>query len=262
MILKGKRGLITGIANNRSIATAVAKFAKSEGAELAFSYNSSRVQSRVEDIASELAVDQIYQCDASNEDSVRKTFVGIKAAWGNIDFVLHSIAYADINTLKGKYLDTSLEHFTQSMTISCYSLNLLTKYALPLMSPKKNGSIVTLTYYGATKVMPSYNLMGVAKAALEASVRYLACDVGSYGIRVNGLSAGPIKTLSASAISGFSKLTSVYANVSPLRRALTLEDVAKSAVYLLSDLSSGITGEIHFVDCGYNIIGAPGIVGS
>lgn len=256
MILKGKKGLITGIANNRSIATSIAKFAKAQGAELAFSYNSSRVKERVEDIAHDLGVEQIYQCDASDENSVEKMFTSLKESWQDIDFVLHSIAYADINTLKGKYLDTSLEHFIQSMTISCYSLNLLTKYALPLMSEKNNGSILTLTYYGASKVMPSYNLMGVVKAALEASVKYLAQDVGCHGIRVNGLSAGPIKTLSASAISGFSKLVSAYANISPLRRTLTLEDVAKSATYLLSDMASGVTGEIHFVDCGYNIIGA------
>lgn len=255
-ILQNKKGLITGIANEKSIASAIAKYAYEQGAEIAISYQNNRLQSRAQSIAEKINCDQLYECDLAKEEEVKNMAKKIEHKWGEIDFILHGAAYADAITLKGKYVDISLQHFIESMTISCYSLNMLTKYFMPMLKKASKSSIVTLSYYGAEKVMPSYNLMGVAKAALEASVKYLANDLGEDNIRVNAVSAGPIRTLAASAISGFAELLNFYSSSAPLKRNVTTHDVAKSCVYLFSDLSSAVTGEVHFVDCGYNIMGA------
>ncbi|MCC8369735.1 MAG: enoyl-ACP reductase FabI [Rickettsia endosymbiont of Oxypoda opaca] len=253
-LLEGKKGLITGIANNMSISWAIAQLAKKHGARLGFTYQSEILEKRIMPLAEEVDCDFVTMCNVTDEDSINKLFEIIKEKWGTFDFLVHSMAFADRNELKGRYIDTSLANFLNSMNISCYSLTMLAKHAEPLMTDK--GSIITLSYYGAAKVIPNYNVMGVAKAALEASVKYLANDMGSNNIRVNAISAGPIKTLAASGINDFnSMLTSHEANA-PLRRNTSGQDVAGAAVYLLSELSSGVTGEIHYVDCGYNIMGS------
>jgi enoyl-[acyl-carrier protein] reductase I len=252
-LLSGKRGLIMGVANNMSIGWGIAKEAVAHGAELAFSYQGEILQKRIFPLAEEIGSKIVLECDVSKEESVKNLFEQIEKEWGGLDFIVHAIAFSDKDELKGRYLDTSLGNFQNSMNISCFSLLSVTKYAEKLM--KNGGSIITLTYYGAEKVMPNYNVMGVAKAALEASVRYLANDLGPRNIRVNAISAGPIRTLAASGISDFRSMLKLHESSSPLRRNTTQEDVGKAAIYLISDLSSGVTGEVHYVDCGYNIMG-------
>ena len=252
-LLKGKRGLIMGVANHMSIAWGIAKEAASQGADLAFSYQGEILQKRIFPLAEEIGSKIVLECDVSKEESIKNLFEKIEKEWGGLDFIVHAIAFSDKEELKGRYLDTSYDNFLNTMNISCFSLVSISKYAEKLMP--NGGNILALTYYGAEKVMPNYNVMGVAKAALEASVRYIAYDLGSKNIRVNAISAGPIKTLAASGISDFRSMLKLHESSCPLRRNTSQEDVGRSAVYLLSNLSSGVTGEIHYVDCGYNIMG-------
>ncbi|MFQ3887048.1 MAG: enoyl-ACP reductase FabI [Rickettsia conorii subsp. raoultii] len=253
-LLQGKKGLITGIANNMSISWAIAQLAKKHGAELWFTYQSEVLEKRVKPLAEEIGCNFVSELDVTNPKSISNLFDDIKEKWGSFDFLLHGMAFADKNELKGRYVDTSLENFHNSLHISCYSLLELSRSAEALMHD--GGSIVTLTYYGAEKVIPNYNVMGVAKAALEASIKYLANDMGENNIRVNAISAGPIKTLASSAIGDFSTMLKSHAATAPLKRNTTQEDVGGAAVYLFSELSKGVTGEIHYVDCGYNIMGS------
>ena len=252
-LMAGKRGLIMGVANNRSIAWGIAKALHEHGAELAFTYQGEPTAKRVRPLAEELGSSIVVECDVTNEASIDATFKAVEEAWGGMDFLVHAIAYSDKEQLKGRYVDTTAENFAMSLNISCYSFTAVCQRAEKLM--KEGGSIITLTYYGAERVMPHYNVMGVAKAALEASVRYLAKDLGKDGIRVNALSAGPMKTLAASGIGDFRYILKWNEYNSPLRRNVTLEDVGGAGVYLLSDLSNGVTGETHHVDSGYHIIG-------
>lgn len=251
--MAGKKGLIMGVANNRSIAWGIAQQLHEHGAELAFTYQGEALEKRVRPLADSLGSDFLIECDVTAEETIDATFDAIKAQWGSLDFVVHAIAYSDKDELKGRYVDTSRANFAMSMDISCYSFTAICQRAQALMP--EGGSLVTLTYYGAEKVMPHYNVMGVAKAALEASVRYLAKDLGSQNIRVNAISAGPIKTLAASAIGDFRYILKWNEYNSPLHRNVTINEVGGSAVYLLSDLSSGVTGEVHHVDSGYHVIG-------
>jgi enoyl-[acyl-carrier protein] reductase I len=251
--MQGKRGLIMGIANNRSIAWGIAKAAAGHGAELAFTYQGDALKKRVEPLAAEAGVKLVLPCDVTDMASVDATFEALKAAWGSLDFVVHAIAYSNKEELDGRYVDTTAENFSKTLLISCYSFTAIAQRAEKLMS--KGGSLLTLTYYGAEKVMPHYNVMGVAKAALEASVRYLAEDLGRQNIRVNAISAGPIKTLAAAGIADFRYILKWNEYNSPLRRVVSIEDVGGAGVYLLSDLSSGVTGEVHHVDAGYHIVG-------
>jgi enoyl-[acyl-carrier protein] reductase I len=252
-LLQGKKGIITGVANKLSISWAIAQMAKEHGAEIALTYQGEVLEKRVMPLAEELGCKFVQECDVTDEASMDKLFEVAKEKWGKIDFIVHSIAFADKDELRGRYIDTSLKNFLNSMNISCYSLTALSKRAEPLMSD--GGSIITLTYYGAEKVIPFYNVMGLAKSALETSVKYLANDMGPNKIRVNSISAGPIKTLAASGIGDFKSILTAHANTSPLKRNTTQQDVAGSAVYLRSALSSGGTGENHHVDSGYNIMG-------
>jgi len=252
-LMAGKRGLIMGVANNRSIAWGIAKAAHDQGAEIALTYQGDALKKRVEPLAASLGSDLVLPCDVTDEASMDAVFETLKEKWGELDFVVHAVAFSDKNELDGRYVDTSPENFKNSLYISCYSFTAVAQRAEKMM--KKGGSMVTLTYYGAEKVMPHYNVMGVAKAALEASVRYLAADLGKDGIRVNGISAGPIKTLAAAGISDFRYILKWNEYNSPLRRTVTIEDVGNAGVYLLSDFSSGVTGEIHHVDSGYHIVG-------
>ncbi len=253
-LMEGKRGLIMGLANNKSLAWGIAKMLAEHGAELAFSYQGEALAKRVKPLAEELGSDFIFDCDVSDMDSLDAGFDAIKERWGTLDFVVHAIGFSDKNELRGKYVDTSLDNFLVTMNISAYSLVAVAKRASALM-PEEGGSILTLTYYGAEKVMPHYNVMGVAKAALETSVRYLANDLGPRNIRINAISAGPVKTLAASGIGDFRYILKWNELNSPLRRTTTLEDVGGSGLYLLSDLSSGVTGEVHHVDSGYHTVG-------
>jgi enoyl-[acyl-carrier protein] reductase I len=252
-LLAGKRGLIMGVANNRSIAWGIAKAAVAQGAEVALTYQGDALKKRVEPLAAELGSKVVLPCDVSDRPSVDALFAELSRVWGRLDFLVHAIAFSDKNELDGRYVDTTEANFTQTMLISCYSLTALAQRAEKLMT--NGGSIITLTYYGAEKVMPHYNVMGVAKAALEASVRYLASDLGKTGIRVNAISAGPIKTLAAAGISDFRYILRWNEYNSPLRRTVTIEDVGGAGVYLLSDLSKGVTGEVHHVDAGYHVQG-------
>jgi enoyl-[acyl-carrier protein] reductase I len=252
-LLKGKRGLIMGVANNRSIAWGIAKCAAAHGAELAFTYQGEALKKRVEPLAAELGSRLVFPCDVTDSTSIDAVFAEIARHWGNLSFFVHAIAFSDKTELDGRYVDTTEKNFTQTMLISCYSFTALAQRAEKLMSD--GGSMLTLTYYGAEKVMPHYNVMGVAKAALEASVRYLAADLGKKGIRVNAISAGPIKTLAASGIADFRYILKWNEYNSALRRTVTIEDVGAAAVYLLSDLARGVTGEIHHVDAGYHVQG-------
>lgn len=252
-LMAGKRGLIMGVANNRSIAWGIAKACVAQGAEVALTYQGEALKKRVEPLASELGSRLVLPCDVTQAASMDAVFEAIKNAWGQLDFLVHAIAFSDKAELDGRYVDTSEKNFLQTMLVSCYSLTALAQRAERLMPA--GGSILTLTYYGAEKVMPHYNVMGVAKAALEASVRYLAADLGRNGIRVNAISAGPIKTLAASGISDFRYILKWNEYNSPLRRTVTIEDVGSAALYLLSDLSRGVTGEIHHVDSGYHVQG-------
>jgi len=252
-LMQGKRGLIMGLANDRSLAWGIAKALHAHGAEMAFSYQGEALERRVRPLAEELGSDFLIDCDVSDMAALDKTFEVLAEKWPTIDFVVHAIGFSDKNELRGKYVDTSLENFLMTMNISAYSFVAVTRRARTMMP--NGGSILTLTYYGAAKVIPHYNVMGVAKAALEASVRYLAVDLGGENIRVNGISAGPIKTLAASGIGDFRYILKWNELNSPLQRNVTIEDVGGAGLYLCSDLSSGVTGEIHYVDAGYNAIG-------
>ncbi len=252
-LMKGKKGLIVGVANNKSIAYGIAKACKEQGAELAFTYLNEALKKRVVPIAEELGSDKVYPLDVSKPQELSALAEAIKKDMGEIDFFVHSVAYAPKEALDGRFVNTTKEAFDVAMEISVFSLIELTKTLLPLM--KEGGSILTLSYLGAEKYIPHYNVMGVAKAALEASVRYLAADLGPQGIRVNAISAGPIKTLAASGIGDFRMILKWNEANSPLRRNVTIDEVGKSGMYLLSDLASGVTGEIHHVDAGYNIMG-------
>jgi len=252
-VMSGKRGLIMGVANERSIAWGIAAAAAKQGAELAFTYQGDALKKRVDPLAESVGSSLVMPCDVTDDASVDAVFSTLEEKWGKLDFVLHAIAYSDKEELKGEYVDTSRDNFTRTMDISVYSFTQVARCAAPLMTD--GGSLLTLTYYGAERVMPHYNVMGVAKAALEASVRYLAVDLGGRNIRVNGLSAGPMKTLAASGIGDFRYILKWNEYNSPLKRNVTLDDVGGSGVYLLSDLSSGVSGETHHVDCGYHIVG-------
>ena len=252
-LMAGKRGLIMGVANDRSLAWSISKSLHDQGAEMAFTYQGDALLKRVTPLAASIGSDLVLPCDVTDEASIDAVFAKLKAEWGGLDFLVHAIAYSDKDELKGKYVDTTANNFAKTMVISCYSFTAICQRAQPLM--KDGGSLVTLTYAGSERVMPHYNVMGVAKAALEASVRYLSEDLGPEGIRVNAISAGPMKTLAASGIGDFRYILKWNEYNSPLRRNVTAEDVGGAGLYLLSDLSSGVTGEIHHVDCGYNIIG-------
>jgi enoyl-[acyl-carrier protein] reductase I len=252
-LMAGKRGLIMGVANNRSIAWGIAKAVAAQGAELAFTYQGDALKKRVEPLAAELGSRLVLPCDVTDPNSMDAVFRSIETQWGRLDFLVHAIAFSDKNELDGRYVDTTEKNFTQTMLISCYSFTALARRAEKLMPA--GGSLLTLTYYGAEKVMPHYNVMGVAKAALEASVRYLAADLGKTGIRVNAISAGPIKTLAASGIADFRYILKWNEYNSALRRTITIEEVGDAALYLLSPLSRGVTGEIHHVDAGYHVQG-------
>ena len=254
-LMKGKRGLIMGVANNHSIAWGIAKALAAEGAELAFTFQGEALGKRVKPLAAELGSDFLLPCDVEDIASVDATFDAIRERWGQLDFVVHAIGFSDKNELKGLYADTSRDNFTRTMVISCFSFTEVAKRAADLMS--EGGTMLTLTYGGSMRVMPNYNVMGVAKAALEASVRYLAGDYGPRGLRVNAISAGPIRTLAGAGISDARAMLSWQQKNSPLRRTVTIEDVGASALYLLSPLSRGVTGEIHYVDSGYNITSMP-----
>lgn len=252
-LMQGKRGLIMGLANDKSLAWGIAQKLSEAGAELAFSYQGEALAKRVRPLAESLGNDFLIECDVSNMDALDVAFATLKARWKTIDFLVHAIGFSDKNELRGKYVDTSLENFLMTMNISAYSFVAVTKRAAEMMP--NGGSILTLTYYGAEKVVPHYNVMGVAKAALETSVAYLANDLGPSGIRVNAISAGPIKTLAASGIGDFRYILKWNELNAPLRRNVTIEDVGGAGLYMLSDLASGVTGEIHHVDAGYNLIG-------
>ena len=252
-LMAGKRGLILGVANNRSIAWGIAKACANAGAELALTYQGDALKKRVEPLATELGAIVAGHCDVTDMDSVDAVFAKLEKEWGKIDFLVHAVAFSDKDELTGRYDDTSRDNFLRSMDISVYSLTALAKRAEPLMSD--GGSILTLTYYGAEKVMPHYNVMGVAKAALEASVRYLAVDLGGSNIRVNAISAGPIKTLAASGIGDFRYILRWNEYNSPLKRVVTTDEVGDSALYMLSHLSRGVTGEVLHVDSGYHVVG-------
>ena len=252
-LMQGKRGLIMGLANDKSIAWGIAKACAEAGAELAFSYQGEALAKRVAPLAEQLGSDIVLPCDVSDMDSIDGLFASLEEKWGKLDFVVHAIGFSDKNELRGRYVDTSRENFLMSMDISVYSFTAVVNRAEKMMNP--GGSCLTLTYYGAERVMPHYNVMGLCKAALEASVRYLAEDLGKDGIRVNAISAGPIKTLAASGIGDFRYILKWNELNSPLRRTVTTDDVGKSALYLLSDLSSGVTGETHHVDSGYQVVG-------
>ncbi|MDP3342689.1 enoyl-ACP reductase FabI [Frigidibacter sp.] len=252
-LMAGKRGLIMGLANDKSIAWGIAKALAAQGAELAFSYQGDAFRKRVEPLAAEIGVTELVECDVSDGASLDAVFDRLKEIWGTLDFVVHAIGFSDKNELRGRYVDTSAANFRMTMDISVYSFTAVCQRAAAMMGP--GGSLLTLTYYGAEKVMPHYNVMGVAKAALEASVKYLAEDLGKDGIRVNAISAGPIKTLAASGIGDFRYILKWNELNSPLRRNVTQDEVGKSALYLLSDLGSGVTGETHHVDAGYHVVG-------
>ena len=256
-IMSGKRGIIMGVANERSIAWGIAASAAEQGAEIAFTYQGDALEKRVRPLAESIGSDIVIPCDVSSDKAIDQTFITLKEKWDTIDFVVHAIAYSDKEELKGDYMDTSRGNFNTTMDISVYSFTAIAKRAAAMMP--NGGSMITLTYYGAERVMPHYNVMGVAKAALESSVRYLAADLGSDKIRVNSLSAGPIKTLAASGIGDFRYILKWNQYNSPLRRNVTLKDVGGSGVYLLSDLSAGVTGETHHVDCGYHVVGMKAI---
>ena len=253
MLMKGKKGLIMGLANSSSLAWGISKMLKEQGAELAFTYQGEALEKRVRPLAESLDSNFLVECDVGRAGSIESTFKEIESKWGTIDFVVHAIGFSDKNELQGRYCDTSLANFLNTMHISCFSFTQICKEAARLMP--NGGSLITLTYYGAEKVMPNYNVMGVAKAALEASVQYLAVDLGPSNIRVNGLSAGPVKTLAASGIGDFRYILKWNQYNSPLRRNTTLEDVGGTALYLLSELASGVTGEVVHVDSGYHVVG-------
>ena len=252
-LMQGKKGLVMGVANDRSIGWGIAAAAAGQGAELAFTYQGDALKKRVNPLAESVGSDIVLPCDVTDEVSVDLVFNTLKEKWGKLDFLVHAIAYSDKEELKGGYVDTTRENFQKTMEISVYSFTALARRAAEMMPD--GGSLLTMTYYGAERVMPHYNVMGVAKAALEASVRYLAVDLGGQNIRVNGLSAGPMKTLAASGIGDFRYILKWNEYNSPLKRNVTLEDIGGAGLYLLSDLSSGVSGETHHVDCGYHVVG-------
>src|ERR1700751_920661 len=252
-LMRGKRGLIMGVANNRSIAWGIAKAARTQGADLAFTYQGDALKKRVEPLAEEVDGLVVGHCDVTEPASIDAVFSAVKAAWGSLDFLLHGIAFSDRAQLDGRYVDTTEDNFIKTMVISCYSFTALAQRAEKLMT--NGGSMLTMSYYGAEKWMPHYNVMGLPKAALESSVRYLAADLGVKKIRVNAISAGPMKTLAASGIGDFRYILKWNEFNTPLRRNLTLEEVGKAGVYFLSDMSRGVTGEVHHVDAGYHVVG-------
>jgi enoyl-[acyl-carrier protein] reductase I len=251
--MQGKRGLIMGLANDRSLAWGIAQALGQQGAELAFSYQGESLEKRVRPLAEQVGSDLLIDCDVSSMDALDTAFASLRERWDQLDFLVHAIGFSDKNELRGKYVETSIDNFLMTMNISVYSFVAVAQRARAMMKP--GGSLLTLSYYGAEKVIPHYNVMGVAKAALEASVKYLAMDLGPEGIRVNAISAGPIKTLAASGIGDFRYIMKWNEYNSPLRRNVTIEDVGGAGLYLCSDLSSGVTGEIHHVDAGYNVVG-------
>lgn len=252
-LMAGKRGLIMGVANDYSLAYGISKFLHNAGADLAFSYPSDAILKRVKPIAESFNSSLLFECDVSQDGHIEKFAQEVQKEWGTIDFIVHSIAFSDKSELNGPYHDTSLSNFTMALDVSCFSFTKICKELSPIMA--EGASCLTLTYFGSEKVMPNYNVMGVAKAALECSVRYLANDLGPKGVRVNAISAGPVKTLAAMGISDFRQMLNYHQHNAPLRRNTTLDDVGGAGLYLLSSLSSGVTGEIHHVDCGYNIMG-------
>ncbi|EMD83037.1 enoyl-ACP reductase FabI [Pacificimonas flava] len=252
-LMQGKRGLIMGLANDRSLAWGISKALHEQGAELAFSYQGDALKKRVAPLAEQVGSDFLIECDVSKMDALDTAFETLRARWDSIDFLVHAIGFSDKSELRGRYVDTSLENFLNTMNISAYSFVACAKRAMPMM--RNGGSLLTLSYYGAEKVVPHYNVMGVAKAALETSVKYLANDLGPSNIRVNAISAGPIKTLAASGIGDFRYIMKWNEYNSPLRRNVTIEDVGGAGLYLLSDLASGVTGEVHHVDAGYHTVG-------
>jgi enoyl-[acyl-carrier protein] reductase I len=252
-LMAGKRGLIMGVANDRSIAWGIAQKLAEHGAELAFSYQAEQLERRVRPLAESVGSGMVLKCDAGDDASIDALFEQLADKWGSLDFVVHAIAFSDRNELTGKYVNTTRANFQLTLDVSCYTLTAVCQRAMKMMN--KGGSIITLTYYGAERVMPHYNVMGVAKAALEASVRYLSVDLGGQDIRVNAISAGPIKTLAASGIGDFRYILKWNELNSPLKRNVTLEDVGNAGLYLLSDLSRGVTGEVHHVDSGYHTVG-------
>ena len=254
-LMKGKRGLIMGVANDHSIAWGIAQALHAHGAEMAFTYQGEAFGRRVRPLAEKVGAKLVLPCDVEDSASIDSVFDAMKAEWGTIDFIVHAIGFSDKNELKGLYADTTKENFIRTMVISCYSFTEVARKAAAMMN--EGGSMITLTYAGSVRVMPNYNVMGVAKAGLEASVRYLANDFGPRNIRVNGISAGPVRTLAGAGISDARHMFSYQARNSPLRRSITLEEVGGSALYLLSTLSGGVTGEIHYVDSGYHIVSMP-----
>ena len=252
-LMEGKRGLVMGVANNRSIAWGITKACADAGAEVALTYQGEALRKRVVPLAEEIGSKLVLPCDVSDAKTIDAVFAAIEKAWGGLDFVVHAIAFSDKDQLGGRYIETTEQNFKQTMLISCYSFTAIAQRAERLM--KDGGALLTLTYYGAEKVMPHYNVMGLAKAALEASVRYLAEDLGKQAIRVNAVSAGPIKTLAASGISDFRYILKWNELNSPLRRTVSIDDVGRAGLYLVSDLSRGVTGEVHHVDAGYHIVG-------
>ncbi len=252
-LMKGKKGLVMGVANERSIAWGMASALHEAGAEMAFTYQGEAFGKRVKPLAQSVGSDIVIDCDVSSEGDLDNVFAALKDKWGELDFVIHSVAYSDKDELQGRYVDTSLDNFLMSMHISCFSFTSVMRRAKDLM--KNGGAAVTLSYYGAQKVMPNYNVMGVAKAALESSVRYLAADLGQDGIRVNAISAGPMRTLAGAVIGGARQTFKKSVASSPLRRPVELSELGSTGVYLLSDMSGAVTGEIHYVDCGYNAVG-------
>jgi enoyl-[acyl-carrier protein] reductase I len=254
-LMAGKKGLVMGVANNHSIAWGMAEALHKHGAELAFTYQGDAFGKRVKPLAESIGSKLVIDCDVQKETDLDKLFETLKKEWGKIDFIVHAIAYSNKEELQGRYVDTTLENFLQTMHISCYSFTSIMRRAHNMMN--KGGSAVTLSYYGAEKVMPNYNVMGVAKAALEASTRYLAADLGPEGIRVNAISAGPMRTLAGAVIGGARKTFKYNVLTAPLRRSVELEEIGGAGLYLLSDLSSAVTGEVHYVDCGFNAVGMP-----
>jgi enoyl-[acyl-carrier protein] reductase I len=251
--MRGKRGLIMGVANHRSLAWGIAAAAAAQGAEIAFTFQGEALERRVRPLAASIGSELVFPCDVASDESIDAAFASVAQHWDKIDFVVHAIGFADKAYLRGRYMDTPREVFAQALDISCYSFTAVARRAEAMMNP--GGSLLTLSYLGAERLIPHYNVMGVAKAALEASVRYLAADVGARGIRVNAISAGPVRTLAASGIGDFTYIMKWNQYNAPLERNVTLEEVGGAGLYLLSDLSTGVTGEVHHVDCGYHVVG-------
>lgn len=253
-LLQGRKAVVVGVANDHSIAWAIARALHGEGAELALTYPNEAIEKRVRPLAESLGVPTVLECDVTRDDQIAATFAALQERWAGLDILVHAVAFAGREELKGRFLDTTRVGFAQALDVSAYSLVALARAATPLLE-RNRGSILTLTYLGSQYVVPNYNVMGVAKAALEACVRYLACDLGPRGVRVNAISAGPIRTLSAAGISGFRDMLHHHAEFAPLRRNVSAEEVARSAVYLCSELASAVTGEIVYADAGYNVVG-------